>query len=150
MLCQRSVTPPAQGSGSTSAFGATLHQHSCLQTHQNHLAFHTQPLLISWGHTCAWFVSREGPASAVSSTPSPDRLPRKRRVVTETRRLVLFFTCWVKQGWAQQREQAAEERQEVNLFSVDRFRSGRLSSLVASNASARFFLTALLVALVHL
>lgn len=43
------------------------------------------------------------------------------------------FLCWVEQGWAQPREQAAEERQEVKLFSVEAL-ACRLISLVTKNA----------------
>lgn len=57
---------------------------------------------------------------AVSSTPLPGICCWNGSSVAKVKHKDLFF-CWLQQGWAQQREQAVEERQEVNLFSVGGF-----------------------------
>lgn len=71
-----------------------------------------QPAIPNWGGICVRFVHISTWVCQTFTWNGPS--------VAKVKHKGLFF-CRVQQGWAQQREQAVEERQEVNLFSVHGF-----------------------------
>lgn len=120
-----------------SASGAILHQHSSLQTHQRHFAFlhaththtHTPPFQACVNHLRGRVCGRLVRVSTLARQPH----------------LYLAVCCWNGSSMAKGETQrrvfvlgsaglgAAEERQEVKLFSVEALAS-RFISLVTKNA----------------